>query len=145
MNKFHYKFDSVRKVKEIQEKKVQKEIALLELEIENFTQALNILIEQKQKVKSEASSKKSMKISELQFFDQQEQLLEMKAKEFLTNISRLTEEKKIKIADLQQKTKEHKIFDLLEEKHYESFLTERNQFEQKEIDEMATTKFIRGE
>jgi len=144
MNKFRYKFDSVRKVKEIQEKKVQKEIALIELEVDNLHKILKMIFEEKSKVKEEVSKKKNVKVSELKFYDQEEQLLEMKAQNVLNDINQFESKKKIKIAELEQKNKEHKILDILEEKHYENFMIEQNQLEQKEIDEIATKKFVRG-
>jgi flagellar export protein FliJ len=45
--------------------------------------------------------------------------------------------------ELVQKTKEHKIFNKLEEKHSEKFLFEQSKQELGFIDELATQKFVR--
>lgn len=64
-------------------------------------------------------------------------------KKILNEIESLEKVKETRMVELEQKTKEHKIFETLEEQHYEDFLLTQNQLEQKEIDEIASKKFAR--
>lgn len=145
MAKFAYKFEMIKRVKENLEKKVQKELALIDMEIDNLNKSLRQVSEEKIKSKKEFEKRKNLKAADLQFHDQEEYLLDLKAKEILNEVVELEQKKKIKIEELEQKTKEHKMLELLEEKHYEDFVYDQNHIEQKELDEIATKKFVREE
>lgn len=145
MAKFAYKFEMIKRVKENLEKKVQKELALIDMEIDNLNKNLKQVFEEKTKSKKEFEKRKNLKAADLQFHDQEEYLLDLKAKELLNEVVELEQKKKNKIEELEQKTKEHKMLELLEEKHYEDFVYDQNHIEQKELDEIATKKFVREE
>jgi flagellar export protein FliJ len=61
----------------------------------------------------------------------------------LNKINDLNKQKEKKINELIQKSKEHKIFDSLEEKHREIFYDEQNKEEQVNINEIAIQRFLR--
>lgn len=143
MAKFRYKFESIKKIKETFEKKIQKEISLVELEIEKLNRKVSDLADEKLKARSTLSGRSSVRVSELKFQGDVEYLIELKEKKILAEIENLQKVKREKILELEQKTKEHKIFETLEEKHFEDFQLEQNQIEQKEIDEIASKKFVR--
>lgn len=143
MAKFIYKFESVMKVKETQEKKVQKEISLIDLEIEKVNQSLHSILSEIENTRAELGSKTSLRASELQFHQEVEYLLGLQMKKLKEELQQLSAERDNKILELAQKSKEHKMFESLGEKHYENFVLDQNQSEQKEIDEMALKNFVR--
>lgn len=143
MAKFAYKFETIKRVKETLEKKVQKELALLEIEINNKNKSLLEVIEEKKISQSEFEKRRNVKAADLQFHDHEEYLLELKAQKIILEVNELEQKKKTKIDELEQKTKEHKMLEVLEEKHYEDFQYDQNHIEQKELDEIATKKFVR--
>ncbi|MGE5352066.1 MAG: flagellar export protein FliJ [Acidobacteriota bacterium] len=143
MAKFRYKFESIKKIKETFEKKIQKEISLIDLEIEKQNELLKSLAEEKNKSRNSLSGRSFVKASELQFLSEVQNLLGLREKKIISEIANLEKVKETRMLELEQKTKEHKIFETLEEKHYEDFLLVQNQLEQKEIDEIASKKFAR--
>jgi flagellar FliJ protein len=142
MSKFNYKFHTLQKVKDSLQKKVQKEIALLDLEIEKLDDEFNSIsieeIESKKKI-----MKKDVLAGEIKFRKNYELCLDRKKIMILEKIEKLNKKKEIKLTELIQKSKEHKIFDSLEEVYHENFIKEENRSELKFIDELATQKFIR--
>jgi flagellar export protein FliJ len=143
MAKFAYKFETIKKVKESLEKKVQKELAFIEMDIDRMNTSLKEVFEEKSKSKKEFEKKKNLRVADLQFHENEENLLNLKAQKIINEIIELEHKKDLKIAELEQKTKEFKIMEVLEEKHYEDFLYDQNHIEQKELDEIATKKFVR--
>ena len=142
MSKFVYKFQSIQKVKESLQKKVQKEMALLDLEIEKLENEFNTVsneeVESKKKILN-----KDVLVGEIKFRKNYELCLDRKKITILEKINKLNKKKEIKRLELIQKSKEHKIFNLLEEIYHENFKKEENRTELKFIDELATQKFIR--
>jgi flagellar export protein FliJ len=142
MSKFIYKFRSIQKVKESLQKKVQKEIALIDLEIEKLeNELINISNEVTQSKKK--CLKKDVFVGEIKFRKNYELCLEREKIMIGEKIEKLNKKKKVKLAELFQKRKEHKIFDSLEDVHFENFRKEENRLESKFIDELATQKFVR--
>lgn len=145
MAKFRYRFESIKKIKETFEKKIQKEISLIDIEIEKQNDLLKSLAQERMKANEALSGRSFVKASELQFQGELQNLLDLREKNIKTEIANLEKVKEERMLELQQKTKEHKIFEALEEKHYEDFQLVQNQIEQKEIDEIASKKFAREE
>lgn len=143
MSKFKYRFESIKKIKEALEKKVQKEISIIEMEIDSLDQARRQVLEEKLSSQNNLSQRTNIKASELQFLVEVQNLLDMKAMEIQEEIVKFEKKKEVKMVELTQKIKEHKIFETLEERHYEDYLLSQNQIEQKEIDEIATQLFAR--
>jgi len=143
MSKFIYKFESIKKIKETLEKKIRKEISLLENDIEGMNQKLNDVLSEIQNTRHTLSNKKNVKASELQFLNDVEHLLEIDAGKIKNEIARLEQLREKKMDELLEKSKQHKMFETLEDKYQEDFISVQNQLEQKDIDEMAVTKYIR--
>ncbi|MDR3628211.1 MAG: flagellar FliJ family protein [Ignavibacteriaceae bacterium] len=142
MSKFVYKFHAIQQVKEILQKKVQKEIAIIELEIEGLKNQFDIISEEALESKR-SFTKKEVSVGEIKFRKNYELCLERKKAMILENIEKLNKKKEIKLSELVQKSKEQKIFDSLEEVYHDNFNKEQNRSELKFIDELATQKFIR--
>jgi flagellar export protein FliJ len=142
MSKFVYKFQSIQKVKESLQKKVQKEIALLDLEIEKLENEFNTVSSEESESKKKILNKDVL-VGEIKFRKNYELCLDRKKITILEKINKLNKKKEIKRLELIQKSKEHKIFDSLEEVYHENFKKEENRTELKFIDELATQKFIR--
>lgn len=142
MSKFVYKFHAIQQVKEILQKKVQKEIAIIELEIEGLKNQFDIISEEALESKR-SFTKKEVSVGEIKFRKNYELCLERKKTMILENIEKLNKKKEIKLSELVQKSKEQKIFDSLEEVYHDNFNKEQNRSELKFIDELATQKFIR--
>lgn len=143
MAKFHYKFESIKKIKENLEKKVQKEVSVIELEIEKLNMVLADIRTKKDESRRNCFTRSTFKISELQFQEHLEELMDLQIEKIREEIFRMEGEKEKKLAELAQKSKENKIFETLKEKHFEEYVINENQNEQKLIDEIASTQFGR--
>ena len=142
MAKFVYKFESIKKVKEALEKKAQKEVSEIELEIEKQRKEYNQIAEKE--IRSRSSTiKKEISVAEIKFKKNYEMYLSKQKMRVMNNILVLEDKKKAKLDELIQKSKEHKIFNSLEESYHENFDKEQNRADLKFIDELATQKFIR--
>ena len=140
MQKFKFKYDSIKKVKDLLEKKVQREIALIDLEIErNIVEREKIILE----IENNLKNRKSNKISELKAVENYKASLEKKVENIQKQIVRLNKHKEDKMCELIEKSKENKIFQTLEENHFENFKYEENLKDESRINEIATQKYIR--
>lgn len=142
MAKFHYKFESIKKVKEALEKKAQKEVAVIDLEIQKLENEYKRLTELELKSKKEFV-KIQVSVGELKFMKGYELFLQKQREAITKKINNLNEKKKIKLKELLKRSQEHKIFDILEEHHHTEFNIEQNKLELDQINEIATQKFAR--
>jgi len=140
MPKFIFKYDSIKKVKDLLEKKVQKEVALIELEIErNIIEHEKLIVE----IENNSKNRKSNKVSELKAVENYKTMLEKKVENIQKQIALLKKQKEDKVKELIEKSKENKIFQTLEENHFENFKYEENLKDENKINEIATQKYIR--
>ena len=141
MPKFIYKFDTIRKVKESLEKKVQKEVAEIDLSIEKYKKILQKLSDEEK----EQSSKFTTNIKIVEIKERQAYLVSLKKKieNVQLQISALYLQREKKIHELIQKSKEHKIFDSLEDVYREQFNEEEKRVEMVQVNETATQRFVR--
>lgn len=141
MSKFTYKFDAIRKVKESLEKKVQKEVAEIDLLIDRYKLELQKLTDE-EKEQSEKFSK-NIKIVELK--ERRAYLVSLKKKmeNVQMQINALYLQREKKINELIQKSKEHKIFDSLEDVYRDQFNEEEKRLEMVQVNETATQRFVR--
>jgi flagellar FliJ protein len=140
MSKFQFKYDSVKKVKDLQEKKIQKEIALIDIEIDkNITECEKL----KREAENNLKNRKNNKISELKAIENYRRLLDRNIDTIQKNIAALKKKREGKMYELITKSKESKIFKTLEENHLENFKYEENLKDENRINEIATQKFIR--
>ena len=88
MQKFKFKYDSIKKVKELLEKKVQKEIAMIDLEIErNIIEKEKLIIE----IENNFKNRKNNKVSELKAVENYKTALEKKVEMRPWNLALLPE------------------------------------------------------
>ena len=142
MAKFIYKFESIKKTKEALEKKAQKEVAVIDLEIAKLNDEYALVEEEETKSKR-SWAKKDISISEIKFKKNYELLLNRKKSALMVQIQKMNEKKELKLKELIEKSKEHKIFETLEDTYHDNFVAEQNSLELKFIDELATQKYIR--
>ncbi len=142
MSKFVYKFEAIRQVKESLEKKAQKEVAVIELEIDKLNKEYNKILEEENSSREKFFSKNTL-ISEIKFKKNYELYLAKMRSDLTEKISKLNNQKEIKISELIQKSKEHKIFESLEETLHENYNHEEKHKEKQFVDELATQKFVR--
>ncbi len=141
MSKFNFKYDSIKKVKNLLEKKVQKEIAFIDLEIDrNIYEREKLILEAAENIKNRISNK----VSELKAVENYKRSLEKKIEIIQKQIAELEKQKEDKMKELIEKSKENKIFQTLEEAHLENFKHEENLKDEGKINEIATQKFIRN-
>ncbi len=142
MSKFHFQFNTVKKTKEILEKKVQKEIAKLELEkYEENEEKKKFLLELESSYSEIGHCKNALSLRML--YEYQKSLkkkIDLSGRKILA----LNDELDERIKELQKKNMECKMFETLEEIHFENFKKEENSKENKMIEEFAAQSFIRG-
>lgn len=144
MAKFRYKFESIKKVKKIIEKKTQKELMVIEADIQRTKQAIVEVNTIKDESKNSTYSKVHLTINEVKFQQSYERYLDEKIAKLKMELGEHEKRKIEKLKELAEKSKEHTVFEKLKEKHYENFLLEENRREQIEIDEIASIRYNRN-
>ncbi len=142
MAKFIYKFEAIKHVKESLEKKAQKEVALIQLEIDKLQKEHDKLLNE-ETLSRKNLLPKEMLVADIKFKKNYEMFLYKKRMAIIEDINKLKAEKEKKLSELLQKSKEHKIFDTLEETMHENFNQQEKQKEKIFIDELASQKFVR--
>lgn len=142
MSQFLYKFDSIKKTKDILEKKVQKELADIDIQIENLSDEFVKL--EKKKENSVKNLQQYKRVSDLKQLDNYRNNLKQQMEVVKKKIDLLTLKRENKLDELIIKSQESKMFRKLEEVHLEEYNHEENIKEEKIINEVATQKFIRG-
>ncbi|MBI2419591.1 MAG: flagellar FliJ family protein [Ignavibacteriales bacterium] len=143
--KFTYKFESIKRIKEVLQKKVQKEISEIDMKINLIAAEMEKLELTIKAMQLEVGQKKHVKVAEMQHLSRYEDYLSDKIKSLHIEIKELERQRALKLAELQQKQKEQKIFEVLETKKREEFRTEENHLEQITLDEIANQKYLQGE
>jgi len=142
MAAFNFKFKTVQNVKKNLEKKAQKELALIDSKIKGLE---NINNELQQELKNRRlSTDNNTKVTDIQFLKGYAIYLDAIINSNNKLIDELMLERNKKIDELVQKSKEHKMFDKLEEHHLERFNKAENKTELKNVDEIAIQKFARN-
>lgn len=144
MAKFVYKFDSLKRIKKLVEKKTQKELMVIIAEIQKKHDSLKLLKEKKQKSTEEIKQRKHVKIADLKFQQEYEKFIDEEIHQVQNEIKNLMHQRELKMRELAVKRKETKVFETLEERLLEDFLYENNRIEQKEIDEIANLRYVRS-
>lgn len=140
MSKFRFKFESVKKVKEVFEKKAQKELAQLDLIIAKHQDLKQKLVDEINDLRNSAYKKK-MNVSELQFIGGYDTVLKQQIEMQSEVINQLEKKREKKIEEVVIKTKEKKILNQLEESYRETFYKDINIAELKNFDEIAVQNF----
>ena len=144
MPKFKFKFDTVKKVKNAFEKKAQKELQIIDLEIRRVTGLIDMFEQEIECHKAAVTSKVNLKVSELKYLTDYENYIQEKIKAARIRLQRLEKEKNNKINELIRRSKESKIFEKLEVKHLNKFNINSKRIEQNEIDDIAGKRSQRG-
>ncbi len=143
MAKFKFKFETIKSIKERFEKIVQKELAVINLEIERLKEEVQLLKKELKETKIKKLKNHSTSINELQFYSKHENYCERKINLLRKEIDKKNIEKEKKIKELVKKSKETKTFEKLREKHLEEFIKTQDKLEQIELDEIAVKEFNR--
>lgn len=143
MTAFNFKFKSVQNVKKNLEKKTQRELAFLENQLESLKSSKE---ETLQDLKDHRlGSMQTVKLAEIKFLKGYALCLEEKITRIDKSIREIETKKEKKIDELLQKSKEHKMFDKIEEKHLQRFNFDLNKTEMKKVDEIAVRKFANSQ
>jgi len=140
MAKFKFRFESVEKVKLSLEKKVEKELSIVNMEIYKEQQEIEKLIVQKRELKESAFLNSKQRASEIQTRMNYENYVDALIEEKKKEIVKLEQKKDNVIKELAEKKKEIKIFDSLKEKHLLNYIKEENKIELNLLDEIAGKK-----
>ncbi len=143
MAKFNYKFETVKKIKETLEKKTQKELSLIELEVSKINEEIKNMFLTKKLNKAKLTNNGTVKVNMLHYLQNYELFIDNKIETLQKKVIELLKEKEKKIQELALRSKETKMFEKLREKHYMDYLIEQKKLDQIEIDEIATKKFVR--
>ncbi|MCW8848521.1 MAG: flagellar export protein FliJ [Melioribacteraceae bacterium] len=143
MAKFQYKFKTIKDIKERLEKKTQKELAIIDLEIKNKNEEIVELTKQLQECNRKKLESKSNKIKDLHFYEKYQRFLIEQIELVQKYILARKKDRAKKMLELIKKTQETKTFEKLEEKHLTEFLKVQDKLEQKEMDEIAVNEFVR--
>lgn len=139
---FTYKFRSVQKVKEIFKKLAQKELAVIEMEINRWDKEYGLLEEKAISLKGNLAKNK-IKLTVLNPIKDYELTIRRRQQAIREKIKQLNKQKEIKQQLLIKRNKENEIFNTLEEIYKEDFVNEQNRLERIKIDEVASQKFAR--
>ncbi len=142
MTAFNFKFKTVQNVKKNLEKKAQKELALIDSEIKRLENINNEL--QKEIKNHRLSTANNIKAADIQFIKGYAIYLDAIINSNNKLIDEFMMKRNKKIDELVQKSKEHKMFNKLEEHHLERFNKAENKTELKDVDEIAIQKFARN-
>ena len=141
MARFIYRFDSIKKTRDILEKKIQKELAEIDKYLESKREECRSL--EKKKEESSKIIQQCKNVAELKLLDGYRNELESRIEIAKKNIRLLMEQRENKMDELIKKSKESKMFKLLEETHLQQFKHEENAKEDNIVNELAAQKFNR--
>ncbi len=141
---FKYKFESIKKIKETLEKKAKKDLAEVDLQIDRVKVEVVKLDNVIKALKINVREHKSIRASEMHHINRYEEYLRQERITLEQKIVELELLRTAKLEELQEKQKEHKMFETMEEKHHAAFVMDANHIEQIMLDEVAGQKFARG-
>lgn len=143
MNKFEFKFQSVKKVKEVFEKKVEEEISRLNKQIAELKVHLRKIMNERRQLGEEMIERPS-KVAGYQSMKSYDIQLEKEILSIRKKINTVGKKREEKQKELLEKKKEVKAFEILEEHAYEDFLIEDRRNELKVLNEVAVRNHERG-
>jgi len=143
MAKFNYRYESIKNVKKNLEKKSQKELAELDIKIDKIKSNILELEDKKKQIKINEKGQKIIRISDVHKKVHYEKYLDELIKTHQEVVNELNNQRKIKLEELVAKSKEHKIFNTLEEKTRVEFFYTENKLQQHQLDDISIQKFVR--
>lgn len=144
MAKFNFKFDNIIRIKEVLEKKIMKELALIDREIESSNAKKKSLFDKKKEL-FESITSGQIKVYEFKSARMHIRLVEKDIHNIEKKIKELEHRRELKHLELIQKKKELKIFETLKENKQEEFFFENNREDLKQMNEIGISNFIRKE
>ena len=139
MAKFNFKFETIKRIKDKLKSKAQKELAEINLKIDQKHEKLDAarkeLFQTKQMLR-----KGGGKVSELHYFERHGIFLDGKIKKMIAELENLEIEKQKRLDELVVKTQESKMFELLKEKHHQVYKEDELKKENTFLDELAIQK-----
>lgn len=142
MEKFKFRLESVKKVKEAFEKKAQKELAQIDSFIKKHELLKNQLIEEVNTLRN-SGYRDRVRACDLQFIGGYGNVLRNQIEFEDHELSELSRQRETKVKEVIIKTKEKKMLAQLEETHREKFERELFKNELKLFDEIAVRNFAR--
>ncbi|HOI28427.1 MAG TPA: flagellar FliJ family protein [Melioribacteraceae bacterium] len=142
MSKFIFKFDQIIRIKVVLEKKILKEISLIDREIENSINKKKSFIDKKKNL-YETITSGQIRIYEFKSASAHIKTIEKEISNIDKKIMELEHRKEQKQSELIQKKKELKTFETLKENKMEEFLFDSSREELKQMNEIAISNFIR--
>lgn len=143
MAKFVFKFNALKRYKENLEKITQKELAEIDLEIQNIKEEIKRINQEKINARDFLLKKSKISGFDLNYYQDFCNFSDTTLKMLNEELAKAEKKREQKIQELQQRTKEKKIVYRIEELHKENFEIEQNKLEQLFIDELATVRFTR--
>lgn len=143
MAKFKYKFETIQDVKERLEKKAQKELAVIEMDISNINSEISHLVELLKEHKQKKIEPKTKRVKEYHFDEKYESYLVEQIGILKKRISGLKIKRNAKLEELIKKSKETKTFEKLRENHFSDYVKTQDKLEQKEMDEFAVNEYLK--
>jgi flagellar FliJ protein len=143
MAKFKYRFETIKEIKERLEKKVQKELAVIDLDIANRRDEILELSKKLKDQKHKKLEQKSKKILDYHFDEKYESYLAEQISLIQKYIADRRIERNDKLKELVQKSKETKTFEKLKENHLSDFIKSQEKLDQKEMDEFAVNEYLK--
>ncbi len=136
MSKFKFRFQSVQRVKEIFEKRIEEEISRLNQQIAEQKIQLRKTTDERNRL-AESMIKEPAKVADYQSMKSYDVQLEKEIISIQKKISALLKKREEKQKELLEKKKEVKAFETLKENAYEDFLVEDRRDELKILNEVA--------
>jgi flagellar protein FliJ len=144
MAKFQFRFEQILKVKEIQKKKIQQEISVIENEIQALKNNMLFVMDEREKVRK-SLSESSSRVADYQSAKMYEKQLGIIIQNLEHKINELELKKEMKTMELIERKKEAKVFETLKEKALADFNEEEKVIELKELNEIALRNYAGGE
>ncbi len=136
MSNFKFKFQLVKRVKEIFEQKVEEEISRLNKQIAEFKVHLKKVIDERRQL-AEAMIKQPSRVADYQSMRFYGIQLEKEILFIQKKIDAVSKKREEKQKELLEKKKEVKAFEILKEHAYETFLIDDRRNELKILNEIA--------
>lgn len=141
MGKFQFKYHTVKNVKDLLEKKVQKEVSAIENQILDYKEQYDSYMESLADCKNSRHNVK--KIFEIKIIEDHQKFLSEQIYQIENKIKLLESKKDEKLSELTEKNKEKKIFETLEESAFNNFIYEEMLKEEKILDDFSSQKIAR--
>ena len=140
MAKFKFKFDSIIRVKEILQKRIQEEIASIDKEINNLRHQLSVVNEERKK-NLHSMLARPLKAAEFQSAKVYDSILEKQIIAIQKKIDLCIVKRNEKNLELVEKKKEQKVFETLKENKQAEYDIDERRMELKEINEIGIRKY----